>query len=320
MSDIYTKFHDIGIIPVVAINDAKHAVPLAKALVAGGLPIAEITFRTDAAEDAIKAIAKEVPEVLLGAGTVLTIDQAKRAVDAGANYIISPGIDPKVVGWCVENNIPVTPGVACPSDIAMALDFGLTVLKFFPAENVGGLPTMKAISAPYGMVKFIPTGGISAANLNTYLAFNKVVACGGSWMVKSDMIANEQFDEIERITREAVLTMLGFELAHVGINTSGDAEALSVAQAFGDLFSLPVKQGNSSNFAGTIAEVMKGKGPGSMGHIAIATNDIERAMAYFGRKGVAFDMSSAKGPEGGPIKAIYFKDEIAGFGVHLLRR
>ncbi len=320
MSDIYTKFHDIGIIPVVAINDAKHAVPLAKALVAGGLPIAEITFRTDAAEESIKAIAKEVPEVLLGAGTVLTIDQAERAVAAGANYIISPGIDPKVVGWCVDNDIPVTPGVACPSDIAMALDFGLSVVKFFPAENMGGLSSMKAISAPYGMVKFIPTGGISAANLNTYLAFNKVLACGGSWMVKSDMIADERFDEIEQITREAVLTMLGFDLAHVGINTSGDDEALKVAQQFGDLFSLPVKQGNSSNFAGTIAEVMKGKGPGAMGHVAIATNDIERAMAYFARKGVEFDMSSAKGPEGGPIKAIYFKDEIAGFGVHLLRR
>ena len=320
MSDIYKTFHELGIIPVVAINDAKHAVPLAKALVAGGLPVAEITFRTDAAEESIKRIAKEVPEVVLGAGTVLTIEQAERAVAAGANYIISPGIDPKVVGWCVDNNIPCTPGVACPSDIAMALSFGIDVVKFFPAENLGGLSSMKAISAPYHMVKFIPTGGISAANLNTYLAFPKVVACGGSWMVKSDMIANEQFDKITELSREAVLTMLGFDLAHVGINTADDAESLSVAEKLGGLFALPVKKGNSSNFAGTIAEVMKGKGPGALGHFAIGTNSIERAMAYLGRQGVEFDMDSAKGPEGGPIKAIYLKEEIAGFGVHLLRR
>lgn len=320
MSDIYKKFHDLGIIPVVAINDAKHAVPLAKALVAGGLPVAEITFRTDAAEESIKRIAKEVPEVMLGAGTVLTIEQAERAVAAGANYIISPGIDPKVVGWCVDNNIPVTPGVACPSDIAMALGFGLEVVKFFPAENMGGLPAMKSISAPYGMIKFIPTGGISAANLNTYLSFSKVVACGGSWMVKSDMIDNEQFDEIERLTREAVLTMLGFDLAHIGINTADDAESLAIAQQLGGLFALPVKQGNSSNFAGTIAEVMKGKGPGTNGHIAIATNDIERAVTYLSRQGVQFNMASANGPEGGPLKALYLKDEVGGFGIHLLRR
>ncbi|WP_316976232.1 bifunctional 4-hydroxy-2-oxoglutarate aldolase/2-dehydro-3-deoxy-phosphogluconate aldolase [Shumkonia mesophila] len=320
MSDIYQKFHDLGIIPVVAINDAKHAVPLAKALVAGGLPVAEITFRTDAAEESIKRIAKEVPEVMLGAGTVLTVEQAKRAVAAGANYIISPGIEPKVVGWCVENNIPVTPGVACPSDIAMALSFGLEVVKFFPAENIGGLPAMKAIAGPYGMIKFIPTGGISAANLNTYLAYDKVLACGGSWMVKSELIAAEKFGEIERLTREAVLSMLGFGLAHVGINTKDDGESLSVAKKLGGLFALPVKEGNSSNFAGTIAEVMKGKGPGTNGHIAIATNDIERAMAFLRRSGVEFDMASAKGPEGGSIKALYLKEEIAGFGVHLLRR
>lgn len=320
MSDVYSQFHDLGIIPVVAINDAKHAVPLAKALAAGGLPIAEITFRTDAAEESIKRIAKEVPEVMLGAGTVLTIDQAERAVAAGANYIISPGIDPKVVGWCVDNNIPVTPGVACPSDIAMALDFGLTVVKFFPAENMGGLAAMKAISGPYNMVKFIPTGGINAGNLNTYLAFEKVLACGGSWMVKSDMIADEKFDEIERLTREAVLAMLGFGLSHVGINSADDADALKIAQTLCTLFALPLKQGNSSNFAGTIVEVMKGKGPGTMGHMAIGTNNIERAMAFLARGGVEFNMDSANPKTGGPLKAIYLKDEIAGFGVHLLRR
>lgn len=320
MSDIYQKFHDLGIIPVVAINDAKHAVPLARALVAGGLPVAEITFRTDAAEESIKRIAKEVPEVMLGAGTVLTVEQAKRAVAAGANYIISPGIDPKVVGWCVDNKIPVTPGVACPSDIAMALSFGLEVVKFFPAENIGGLPAMKAIAGPYGMIKFIPTGGISAANLNTYLAYDKVLACGGSWMVKSELIAAEKFGEIEKLTREAVLSMLGFGLAHIGINSKDDADALKIAKTLGGLFALPVKEGNSSNFAGTIAEVMKGKGPGTNGHIAIGTNDIERAMAYLRRAGVAFDMASAKGPEGGPLKALYLKEEIAGFAVHLMRR
>ena len=319
MSDMFQRFEELGIIPVVAINDAKHAVPLAKALAAGGLPVAEITFRTAAAEESIKRISAEVPEVLCGAGTVLTIEQCEKAQKAGAAFVVSPGMNPKVVGWCVDHGMPVTPGVCTPTDITAAIEFGLDVLKFFPAENSGGIGALKAMSAPYGGVRFIPTGGISASNLMDYLSFPKVVACGGSWMVKSDLIAAEQFDTITTLTREAVTAMLGFDLAHVGFNTAGDEESLSVTKRLGSLFGFPVKEGNSSNFAGSVVEVMKGDGPGAKGHIAIHTNSIPRAMAFLKRQGVEFDVANAK-PAGGPYKAIYLKEEIAGFGVHLLQR
>ena len=319
MSDILKQISDIGIIPVIAINDAKHAVPLANALAAGGLPIAEITFRTEAGQQAITNIAKECPNVLLGAGTVLRTEQVDMAIDAGATYIVTPGIDAKVVEHCQKRGIPVTPGVSCPSDVQLGVSLGLEILKFFPAEQYGGISTLKAICGPYNMVKFIPTGGISAKNVLDYLNFNKVIACGGSWMVQASLINDEKFDEIEQMTRDAVNVMLGFELAHIGINTSGADESLAVTKGLAGMFNAPVKEGNSSNFAGTFAEVMKGDGPGAKGHIAMFTNSIPRAMAFFKRQGVEFDMASLKGPEDAPI-AVYFKEEFAGFGVHLLQR
>ncbi|MGC1479609.1 MAG: bifunctional 4-hydroxy-2-oxoglutarate aldolase/2-dehydro-3-deoxy-phosphogluconate aldolase [Chthoniobacterales bacterium] len=191
------------LVPVIALQDAAHAAPLAESLIAGGLPVAEVTFRTAAAAESIKIMAKN-KDLLVGAGTVLKIDQVKQAVDNGATYIISPGFSPKVVGYCVENNIPVTPGISNPTDIEMALDLGLDVVKFFPAEAMGGLKTLKAIAAPYGMMKFIPTGGITERNLLDYLAFPKVLACGGSWMVPTAKIAEGKMDEVTDLIRSAV--------------------------------------------------------------------------------------------------------------------
>ena len=319
MTDLFQSIGELGIVPVVAIDDAAHAVPLAKALAAGGLPVAEITFRTAAAEESIRRIASEVPEVLVGAGTVLTPRQVDTAVAAGAKFIVSPGVGPRVVDRCRERGVPITPGVATATDIALALEHGLGVLKFFPAETVGGLAALKALAAPYHMLRFIPTGGISAANLNTYLAFDKVVACGGSWMVKKDLIAAEAFDRIEALVREAVDTMLGFDLAHVGINADDAESSLGLTKALAGLFGLPVKEGNSSNFAGTIVEVLKSPGLGDHGHIAIRTNSVARAMAHLRRRGVDFDPATAKGPEGGPIKAIYLDRSFGGFAIHLLQ-
>ena len=191
------------IIPVVAIHDAKDADPLADALIAGGLPSAEITFRTEAAEAAIKAMARR-GDITVGAGTVLTVEQAQKAIGAGAGFVVAPGLNPKVVGFCLDNNIPVTPGVATPTDIETAMNLGLEILKFFPAEAFGGLKTLKAMSAPYQAVKFVPTGGLNAQNVVDYLKFPKVVAVGGSWIVKSDAIAGGEFDKITQLTREAV--------------------------------------------------------------------------------------------------------------------
>jgi len=203
MKEEFEEVLKLRIIPVVTIHDAENTEPLADALLEGGLPCAEITFRTDAAAEAIERIAKKAG-MLVGAGTVLKIEQAKQALDCGACFIVSPGFNPKVVQFCLENGIPVTPGISTPTDIEGALDFGLEIVKFFPAEAFGGVKTLKAISAPYGMIKFIPTGGIGPHNVLDYLALPQVPACGGSWMVKSDLIAGKNFSEIGRLTREAV--------------------------------------------------------------------------------------------------------------------
>lgn len=191
------------LVPVIALEDAAQAGPLAEALVNGGLPVAEVTFRTAAAAESIRTMAAR-GDLLVGAGTVLTPAQADEARDAGATFIVSPGFNPKVVQHCLDQELPIIPGVSNPTDIEMALDHGLEVVKFFPAEAFGGLKTLKAMSAPYGGVRFMPTGGISPANVNDYLAFPKVVACGGSWMVKPDLYTNGKFELVERAVREAV--------------------------------------------------------------------------------------------------------------------
>lgn len=203
MNEVLKRIGDLRVVPVVAIDDAADAAGLGDALAAGGLPIAEITFRTDAAEQSIRTLARR-SDLLVGAGTVLNVDTAKRAADAGARFIVSPGFNPKVVRWCIENNVPITPGTATPTDIEQALDHGLTVVKFFPAEAIGGLKTLKAIAAPYGMMRFMPTGGITPENLGEYLVFPKVLACGGSWMVPKELIAGKQFDRITQLTKDAV--------------------------------------------------------------------------------------------------------------------
>jgi 2-dehydro-3-deoxyphosphogluconate aldolase/(4S)-4-hydroxy-2-oxoglutarate aldolase len=201
-----TVLREIGkyrIVPAAAIDDAGDAEALGEALVSGGLPIAEIMFRTSAAEASIRSLARR-KDLLVGAGTVLNVDTVKRAVDVGASFIVSPGFNPKVVGYCVEQNIPIIPGIATPTEIEMALDHGLSVVKFFPAESMGGIKSLKVISAPYGMVQFMPTGGIGPENLSDYLRFPKVLACGGSWMVAKDLIAGKRFDRIRELSREAV--------------------------------------------------------------------------------------------------------------------
>jgi len=203
MNPVLEQIQKMGIIPVVVIDDVKDAEPLAKALCEGGLPCAEVTFRTAAAEESIRIMAEKFPEMLIGAGTVLTTDQVDRAVAAGAKFIVSPGTNPKVVKYCVEKNIPITPGTCTPSEVEQALEHGLEVVKFFPAEQAGGLKMIKAMAAPYVGVKFMPTGGISPENVREYLAYDRIIACGGSWMVKGDLIKAGNFDKIVELTKEA---------------------------------------------------------------------------------------------------------------------
>jgi 2-dehydro-3-deoxyphosphogluconate aldolase/(4S)-4-hydroxy-2-oxoglutarate aldolase len=203
MEKIFEALCQIGVVPVIAIDRADDAVPLARALLAGGIGCAEITFRTAAAAEAIRRLTGEVREMLAGAGTVLTVQQAEQAALAGAQYIVSPGFDAAVVDWCQEHHVPVLPGVATPTEINMALARGLKILKFFPAEEFGGVRMLKALYGPYPEVRFIPTGGIRAHNLAEYLALPNVAACGGSWMATSRMIAEGQFEEIARLSTEA---------------------------------------------------------------------------------------------------------------------
>lgn len=203
MNAVLEQFQKIGIIPVVVLDDAKDAEPLGRALMEGGLPCAEVTFRTAAAEESIRIMSEKFPDMLVGAGTVLTIEQVDRAVAAGAKFIVSPGINPKVVAYCVEKGIPITPGTCNPSNVETALEFGLDVVKFFPAEPAGGLKYIKAIAAPYVGMKFMPTGGISAENVRDYLKYDRILACGGSWMVKGDLIKAGDFEKIKELTREA---------------------------------------------------------------------------------------------------------------------
>lgn len=310
------RIHDLGILPVIAINDADKAVPLAKALCRGGLPAAEITFRTACAAEAIKRIRESVPEMLVGAGTVLTEAQVDEAIDAGVEFIVTPGFNPQIVKYAISKGVEIMPGTATPGEMEQAMTLGLDVVKFFPAEQNGGIAKLKAVAAPYSKLKFIPTGGVNAKNLNDYLSFNKILACGGTWMVKQDLIDAENWDEITRLTQEAVNSMLGLEFAHLGINAENADDAVAVANLMGAMFGFEVNNGNSSVFtADRKIEVIKNPVYGKHGHIGFATNTLDRAVAYFKSRGYEFvnEETVAKG-------MVYFKDEIAGFAIHLVQK
>jgi len=320
MLEVLKQISDIGIVPVIKIDRVEDAIPLAKALIDGGLPCAEITFRTSAARDSIKAISEKYPQMLVGAGTVLTKQQADEAMAAGAKFIVSPGLNPEIVKHCNKKGYPIAPGVSNASDVEVALSLGLEVVKFFPAESTGGLPMIKSLAAPYTNMKFMPTGGINAKNLNSYLNFPKIIACGGSWMVNADMINAGDFKGIKQLTKEAVTQMLGFELAHIGINQENESTALATAKLFETAFGFNNKIGNSSIFAATSIEVMKVQGRGKNGHIAIRTNYINRAVRYLAMNGIKFDESSKKYNDKGQLTLIYLDQDFGGFDLHLIQK
>ncbi len=322
--EILKRVTEIGIIPVIAIDDAAKAVPLAKALVAGGLPAAEVTFRTAAAEDAIKAIAKEVPEMLLGAGTVITDEQADRALAAGCTFLVSPGFIPELTKYVIDQGGLMIPGTSTLGEMEQALRMGLEVLKFFPAEANGGVGFLKNCAGPHKNLKWMCTGGISAKNVNEYLGFNQITAVGGTWMFKGkggeDLIKTENWDEITRLCKEAVKTMLGFEVRHVGLNCATREEAADAAKAFSALFGFEYKPGNSSDFSGIGVECNHYPKRGAMGHIAIGTNSVERAMYQLEAQGVEFNHEEYKAVKNGKVTAIYLKQEFGGFAVHLVQK
>lgn len=211
MNNVPEQIRALKIIPVIAIEHAKDASPLGQALCAGGLPAAEITFRTDAAEDSIKTMVKEYPEMLVGAGSLTSVEQTKRALGAGAAFLVTAGFNRSVTEYALEQNVPIYPGICTPTELMFLLEYNLPVAKFFPAEQFGGLNTIKALSAPFPQIQFMPTGGIKPGNVLDYLAFDKVIACGGSWMVKPELISSGQFDTITSLTRDAVNLLLSLK-------------------------------------------------------------------------------------------------------------
>lgn len=319
MNEVLQKVSNIGIIPVIAIEDAAKAVPLARALTAGGLPAAEVTFRTAAGEEAIRQIAQNCPEVLVGAGTVLNVDQCDRALKAGAKFIVSPGYNAELVDHCLKLGVPVLPGCADASEMTQAVNAGLEAVKFFPAEVAGGVEYLKAL-APVFPLQFMPTGGVNTKNLMDYLGFDRIMACGGTWMVKKDLIEGEQWDEITRICKEAVKSMLGFTIRHLGINCADEAEAAGTAKAFSTVFGWDYKAGNSSIFSGTAVECMKTPYLGERGHLAVGTNNVDRAVYHLQLQGIEFNEDSRKTDAKGKTVAIYLKDSFGGFAVHLVRK
>lgn len=319
MNQVLQRVYEIGVIPVIAIEDAAKAVPLANALTAGGIPAAEVTFRTAAGEESIRQIARHCPDVLVGAGTVLSLEQCDRAVAAGARFIVSPGYNEALVARCLERGVPVLPGCVNASDMTRAVNAGLDTVKFFPAEQSGGLDFLKALAPVFPKLRFMPTGGVNAKNLNEYLGFERVVACGGTWMVKKDLVEGERWEEITRLSRAAVQSMLGFSLHHIGLNCAGEAEAERTAQTLCALFGFERRPGNSSVFAGP-AECVKQPCRGAHGHIAIGTDSVDRAVAHLRARGVAFDESTRKTDAKGRTKAVYLADELNGFALHLVQK
>ncbi len=317
--NVMERLSGSSIVPVVVIEDVNQAIPTAEAMMRGGVDVMEITLRTAAGLDAIRTVAEHCPDVLVGAGTVVNLTQCKEAVAAGAKFIVSPGFDREMVAWCVEHDIVVTPGCVTPSEIMQALALGVNVLKFFPANVYGGLDAMKALSGPFGGVRFIPTGGVSAQNLGEYLAEPFIFAVGGSWICAKKDISEGNFDKIEKLCAEARATALGFELAHIGINCPDAEASMQVVQQFEKAFGFAVKQGASSNFTGSGIEVMKSVYLGEHGHIAVRTNNIYRAIYALKKRGYEADPETAK-YKGEAMIAVYLKDSFGGFAVHLLQK
>ena len=313
------ELYRIGIVPVVAIEDANDALPLAEALKKGGVSAIEITFRTAAAAEAIRTLTREMPDMTVGAGTVVTKEQADAAIEAGAKFIVSPGFQPELVSYVLSKGVPMCPGTATPGEMEQAMALGLSAVKFFPAEQNGGAPMLKALSAPYRDLLFMPTGGVKLENLRNYLALDQVFACGGTWLATKDDIKAKAFDKITARTREAVKTMLNFRIKHVGINSKDEAEAKKTATLLCSIFDFDYNDTELSVFTGTAVEVMKFMGRGSLGHVAIGADNVDRAEYYLRQRGFSFDESTRRVDAAGRTTFLYLSDEIGGFAFHLTK-
>ena len=314
------RIAEIGILPVISIKRREQALALADALALGGVPAMEITLRTDCALSCIGDIARERPGMVVGAGTVMHREQADAAMAAGASYLVMPGYSDSLVEYCVEKGYPVVPGCATGGEIMRAMEHGLRTVKFFPAEPSGGLAAIKLLSGPFPGVKFVPTGGMTMENIGAYLAQDCIAACGGSFMAKSEDVAQENWAKITEMCRRCVDISLGFSLAHVGINNADASAAQENAQTLAAMFRLPMKVGNSSSFAARDVEFMHNPYYGAKGHIGFYTNSVSRALAYFREQGIGVREESIRKDAAGKLVSFYLEREIGGFAVHVVRR
>jgi len=306
VNDVLKRIGNAGLVPVVVIDDAELAVPAAKALIDGGLEIMEVTMRTDQGLKAIVKVKEAYPQMLLGAGTVLSIENAREALDAGAEFIVSPGLNPDLIEWCQGQKIAVTPGAVTPTEIQQALKFNLTVLKFFPGNIFGGIKGCEALYNPYRMVKFIPTGGVSLNNLEDYASKPYIHAIGGSWLCSSADINQKNFDQITRIVKESVDKLLGFELADQGNSTKSEKGSLPAAEIISGSFGFNLKRGNPVDYAETA------------GTIAIKTNNVDRAVYYIEKKGNKLGWS-IKLENNAEKTVIYLEGDAGDLSVHLFQ-
>lgn len=320
MFDVLNKIGEIGILPVLNIEELSNAVPLAKALCKGGVQVMEITMRTPIAIEAIRIIKEEIPEVTVGAGTALTTEQIDAAISAGADFVVSPGFNSVTVKHCLKNNIPIIPGCVTATDLEIGTAMGISVFKFFPAEQMGGLKAIELLSGPFPKAKFVPTGGLNYELLPKYLSNPKILACGGSYMAGKQLIRDGQWDTIESLCRKAMKISMGFELAHIGINHANEEQGIETANWFCRAFDLPFDNHRNSVFAGTAVESLKGKFSGTKGHIGFYTISMYRAIAYLKTKGFEFREDSVALDENGCPKWLYFNEEVAGFAIHIVQK
>ena len=297
MNQILEEISNIGVVPVVAIDHKYDAAPLADALTKGGLPCAEVTFRTPAAEESIRIMADQFPDMLLGAGTVLTTEQADRAIAAGAKFIVSPGFNPKVVSHCIEKNIPITPGISSPSDMEQAIEMVLDAVKYYPAVQSGGLSMKKALAAPYHTMRFMPTGGVTPQNLTEFLDYPKILACGGTWMVKPELLATGNFEEITRLTRQTVRTMLDLKI---------------------DELTLPFP--HTGNNLSDVLHGLINLSSGSTKELTISCRYLKRTIYLLEKNGATFRYDNAKYDSTGNMYTIDFSDAPEDFSIHLLEK
>lgn len=315
------KVSESGILPVIAIPSLAAAVPLADAFVAGGISSIEVTLRNPWALDAIRAIRAAHPDMAIGAGTILFEEQVSSAQQAGADFLVSPGFDPEIVRAAQTVGMPIVPGVVNPTQMTAAVRMGLKTLKFFPAEQSGGISALTLLHGPFPDVRFIPTGGLGLNNIGTYLDKPFVAACGGSYMAKTSDIVAGNWAKITGLCKQCVDVSLGFSLAHVGLN-AGDAEKASeTTSRFADLFRLSVRDGQGSAFAGTAVECMKKPFYGAKGHIGFATRSVERALAWYCSRGIPVREESIRRTEDGRfLQSFYLAEEPGGFAVHVVRK